>query len=88
MAVLATSDSSIEGNWIASRIVKRLGFKHQQAESHRELRAFMGQTFERTRIYVNLTWGDRVRQCQHRFYVVNHCKAFDILLGSELCSQP
>lgn len=87
MPVIATFDSSIEGNWIASRIVKRLEFEHQQAEIHKELPTFMGQNFERTRIYVDLTCENRMRPCQHRFYVVNHCRVFDILLGSKLCSQ-
>ncbi|KAH8755441.1 hypothetical protein F5882DRAFT_49452 [Hyaloscypha sp. PMI_1271] len=87
MPVLATFDPNTEGNWIASRIVKRLGFEHQQAKIHKEVPAFSGQSFERTRIFVDLTCGNQNRRhrCQHRFYVVNHCKDFDILLGTKLC---
>jgi len=88
LPVLATFDPNIEGNWIASRIVKRLEFEHQQSNIHRDVPTFMGQSFEKTRIFVDLTCGKRSRRhrCQHRFYVVNHCKAFDILLGTKLCS--
>jgi hypothetical protein len=87
MPVLATFDPNTEGNWIASRIVKRLDFEHQQAKIHKEVPTFMGQSFERTRIFVDLTCGNQNRRhrCQHRFYVVNHCKVFDILLGTKLC---
>lgn len=87
MPVLATFDPNTEGNWIASRIVKRLGFEHQQAKIHKEVPTFRGQSFERTRIFVDLTCGNQNRRhrCQHRFYVVNHCKDFDILLGTKLC---
>jgi NH3-dependent NAD+ synthetase len=88
MPVLATFDPNTEGNWIASRIVKRLDFEYQQAKIHKEVPAFKGQSFERTRIFVDLTCGNENRRhrCQHRFYVVNHCKVFDILLGTKLCS--
>ncbi|KAE9369791.1 hypothetical protein N431DRAFT_560535 [Stipitochalara longipes BDJ] len=86
MPVLATFDPNTEGNWIASRIVKRLDFEHQQAKIHKEVPAFMGQSFEKTRIFVDLTCGNSRHRCQHRFYVVNHCKVFDILLGTKLCS--
>ncbi|PMD65648.1 uncharacterized protein K444DRAFT_184376 [Hyaloscypha bicolor E] len=87
MPVLATFDPNTEGNWIASRIVKRLDFEHQQAKIHKDVPTFMGQNFERTRIFVDLTCGNQNRRhrCQHRFYVVNHCKVFDILLGTKLC---
>jgi hypothetical protein len=87
MPVLATFDPNTEGNWIASRIVRRLEFEYQQASIHKDVPTFMGQSFERTRIFVDLTCGKQKRRhrCQHRFYVVNHCNAFDILLGAKLC---
>jgi hypothetical protein len=85
--VLAIFDSNVEGNWIAASIVKRLGFEYQQASIHKDVPTFMGQCFERTRIFVDLTCGKlkRGQRCQHRFYVINHCDAFDILLGTKLC---
>ena len=84
MPVLATYDCNMEGNWIASRLVKRFGFKYQQALTHKEVPIIMGQTFEKTRIFVDLTCG-RQQICRHRFYVVNHFKTFDILMGEKLC---
>jgi len=87
LPVLATFDPNTKGNWIASRIVKRLGFKWQEADTHKEAPTFRGQSFEKTRIFVDLTCGKQKKnhRCQHRFYVINHCDAFDILLGAELC---
>jgi hypothetical protein len=87
MPVLATFDPNVEGNWIASRIVRRLEFEYQEASIHKDVPTFMGQSFERTRIFVDLTCGKQRKRhrCQHRFYVVNHCNAFDVLLGAKLC---
>lgn len=85
--MLATIDPNVEGNWIAASIVKRFDFEYQQASIHKNAPTFMGQCFERTRIFVDLTCGKlkKRQQCQHRFYVVNHCDAFDILLGTKPC---
>lgn len=88
MPVLAVFDPTTEGNWIASRIVKRLELDHQQASIHKDVPTIMGQTFERTRIFVDLTYG-KSKEGGHRlqrFYVVNHCRVFDILLGAKPCS--
>jgi len=84
MPVLVTYDPNTEGNWIASRLVKRLEFKHQQAPTHKEVPILGGQRFEKTRIFVDLTCGGQ-QLCRHRFYVVNHFKLFDILMGEQLC---
>jgi hypothetical protein len=84
MPVMATFDPGIKGSWISSRIVKRLNFEHQQGSSQKNVPPVGGDTFPRTRIYVDLTCGGRRegRQCRHRFFVVNHYP-FDLLLGSE-----
>lgn len=87
MPVLAVLDPSTEGNWIASRIVKRLNLDYQQASTHKDVPVIMGQTFEKTRIFVDLKYGKQKgsNQCHQRFYVINHCKIFDILLGAKPC---
>ncbi|KAL2073858.1 hypothetical protein VTL71DRAFT_11184 [Oculimacula yallundae] len=84
--VIATIDPKVDGNWIASRIIKRLNYQHQEAETRRSGPAIKGVVFEKTRIYVDLNCGgfEAGRRCKHRFYVVNGCKAFDVLLGYEV----
>jgi hypothetical protein len=83
--VLALYDQSIEGNWIASRIVKRLKLHYQQANTHKDVPTIMGEPHKKTRIFVDLKYGKKEgnNQCYQRFYVINHCKAFDILLGAK-----
>ncbi|KAH7356405.1 hypothetical protein BKA65DRAFT_206941 [Rhexocercosporidium sp. MPI-PUGE-AT-0058] len=85
--VLATVDPDIDGNWIASRIVKRLELSHSEAEIHKEVPVIKGCTFKKTRLFVDLSCGnlESGHQCQHRFYVVNHCDVFDLLLGARHC---
>jgi len=87
--VLATFDLKASGDWISSRIVKRFHLEYLQARDHREVPPLEGRTFERTRIYVDLSCGKKSpagnSSCQHRFYVVNNF-VHDILVGSELCA--
>lgn len=82
--VRALYDQSIEGNWIAAGIVKRLKLRYKQANVHKDVPAILGQTQKKTRIFVDLTYGkkDASNQRYLRFYVINHCKAFDMLLGA------
>jgi hypothetical protein len=85
MPVLALYDQSIEGNWIASRIVKRLKLHYRQGNIYKDVPTIVGQHDKKTRIFVDLKYGrkERSNQCYQRFYVINHCKAFDILLGAK-----
>lgn len=87
MPVMATFDANTEGNWIAHRIVKRLRLKYQQDSAHKEVPSFEGESYTRTRIFVELICGKQKKshKCHHRFYVVNYYKP-DLLLGSEFCS--
>lgn len=84
MPLMAICDPNIEGDWIAARIVIRLGLKHEKANSHKTVPDIKGQSFEKTRIFVDLSCeGSEVRgECNRRFFVVNHCDVFDILIGT------
>ncbi|PVH81842.1 hypothetical protein DL98DRAFT_570943 [Cadophora sp. DSE1049] len=87
MPVLAMIDPTIEGNWIAARIVSRLKLKYKEAVNHKNVPIIKGQSFKRTRIFVDLSCGslEAGGQCKHRFYVVNHCDVFDLLVGTMVC---
>ena len=84
MPVIAIVDPNNEGDWIAARIVIRLGLKHEKVDNHKTVPDIKGQSFEKTRIFVDLSCGgpeDR-GACIRRFFVVNHCDVFDILIGT------
>jgi hypothetical protein len=84
LPVIATADPKIEGNWMSSRIVRRLDLEYQRDEILQDVPTFDGQCFKQTRKFVLLTCRipSRNPPCLHRFYIVEHLP-YDVLLGSD-----
>lgn len=85
--VLATSAPDVQGNWIASRIVKRFSLEYHQDKAHRIVPLQLAASVDKmnTRLYVDLSCGamnktGQASPCRHRFFILNGFK-YDLLLG-------